>query len=355
MTKQKSFSDLLKSFKADTPLTKSAPKEKVFTKIKNNIPMHANWNQMADILYLPVETKKGYKYGLVVVDLATNKFDIEPLKTKDAVAVLNALQTMYTRNYVKVPYASLQTDSGKEFAGVFHKWLYNENVDHKVTLPNRHSQMSSVESLNKQLGTLIMGYLNSLEEESGKTETDWVSLLPKIRKELNEYREIDLKKVKYPNDQVYFDPPPKVEPKFKVGDIVYQKLDWPEDALGHKQPTPNFRAGDYRFSRVPKKIVEVFNMPDQPWFRYQLEGMKNVSYTEAQLRLSDEKEKETKYVVKAIIDTRMKNKKREFLVHWKGSKKGEATYEPETTLREDGVGPIIDEFLKNKNKKQTKK
>jgi hypothetical protein len=348
MTK-KSFSALLTSFKADSPFTKNAPKEKVFTKVKKNIPMHEDYNQMADLLYLP-ETKLGYKYLLVVVDIATNKFDIEPLKTKDCVTVLNALQNIYKRNYISEPYATLQTDSGKEFSGVFHKWLYNENVYHKVTLPNRHSQMANVESLNKQLGTLIMGNLNDQEEKSGKVEKNWISLLPKIRKELNAYREIDLDKVKYPNDKVFFNPPTDVEPKFKVGDIVYEKLDWPEDALGHKQPTAKFRAGDYRFSRVPKKIMQVFNMPDQPWFRYQLEGMKNVSYTEAQLRISNEKE--TKYVVKAILDTRMKNKKIEFLVHWKNHKKEEATYEPETTLREDGVGPMIDEFLKNKNKKK---
>jgi hypothetical protein len=345
MPKKKSaFSDLLKSFDIDDTLTKEVRKDKTFNRVKNNIPMHANWNQMADLLFLP--HTNGYKYALVVVDLATNKFDLQQLKEKTAPAVLAALKVIYSRKYVKKPYASLQTDAGTEFGGVFHKWLYDESIDHKKALPNRHTQMANVESLNKQLGTLIMGYLNKLEEESGDVETDWLPVLSQIREKLNEHRAIDLTKVDYPNDKVFFDPNAAGEPKFGINDVVVQKLDWPEDALGRKQPTAKFRAGDYRFSRVPKKIVKIFYMNDRPFYRYGLEGMNNVSYTESQLKAS--KETETKYVVKDIIAVRTRNKKREFLVSWKGKKKSESSYEPEANLREDGVGPLLDAFLKRK-------
>ena len=57
------------------------PQQKVFNKVKNNIPNKEDINLMADLLFLPT-TKKGYKYLLVVVDLATNEFDLEPLKDK---------------------------------------------------------------------------------------------------------------------------------------------------------------------------------------------------------------------------------------------------------------------------------
>ena len=62
-------------------------------------------------------------------------------------------------------------------------------------------------------------------------------------------------------------------PKFKIGDIVHYKLVYPQDALRNKQPTANFRVGDYRWSVAVKKIVKVVNMIDAPYFRYILEDM----------------------------------------------------------------------------------
>jgi hypothetical protein len=345
MSKKKgAFGELLKSFDIDDTYTKEVKKEKVFNKVKNNVPMHPNYNQMCDLIYLP--HIDSFKYCLTVVDLCTNKFDLEPLKSKDPPAVLAALKAIYKRKYVKKAYASLQSDQGTEFGGVFHKWLYTENIDHKRALANRHTQMANIESLNKQVALIIMGYLNEKEKESGDVETNYLPILPKIREELNKHRAIDLTKVKYPNDKVFFDPNAAGEAKFKIGDVVVEQLNWPEDALGRKQPTAKFRAGDYRFSRVPKKIVKIFYMNDRPFYRYGLEGMANVSYTESQLKAS--KETETKYVVKDIIAVRTRNKKKEYLVSWKGKKKSESSYEPEAQLREDGCGDLIDAFLKKK-------
>jgi hypothetical protein len=44
--------------------------------------MHG-YNEMGDLLQLPT-TKEGYKYILSVVDIWSNYFDIEPMKTKTA-------------------------------------------------------------------------------------------------------------------------------------------------------------------------------------------------------------------------------------------------------------------------------
>jgi hypothetical protein len=337
----KNFKDVLKSFDIDEKFTKETRKAPSFNHVKNNIPMHANYNQMADILFLP-ETKE-FKYCLIVVDLATNKFDLEPLKEKNATDVLKALMKIYKRKIIKEPYGSLATDSGTEFKGVFNKWLYDENILHKTALPNRHSQMSNVESLNKQLGRLIMGHLNSLEQKSGKVEKDWLPILPTIRKELNKYREIDLTKVKYPNPDIHFKYP-NHDAKYNIGDIVYEKLDWPEDALGNKQPTSKFRAGDQRWSRVPKKILKVFTFNDAPFYRYQLESLPNVSYSERELMPAGKEEKETKYKVKSIIGKKKIKGKVHYLIHWKGYKKSEATWEPAKNLIEDGLENVIDEY-----------
>ena len=150
-----------------------------------------------------------------------------------------------------------------------------------------------------------MGYLNGLEEKSGKVVRNWLAILPQIRTKLNEYRSQKAK-----SERENFDPDAhffnaQFESKFNIGDIVFNKLDWPEDALGNKQPTSKFRAGDYRYSKVPKKIVKVLLMNTKPYYRYVLESLPNVSYTEQELIKAGKKEKETKYVIKKILKRRI--------------------------------------------------
>ena len=74
-------------------LSQQQPKRRVYNSIYNNIVHEEGFNYMADLISLP-HTKQGYKYLLVVVDLYTNGFDIEPLKNKTAETTLKAYQQM---------------------------------------------------------------------------------------------------------------------------------------------------------------------------------------------------------------------------------------------------------------------
>jgi hypothetical protein len=273
-------------------------KETEFNHIKNNVPLVKNYNMMADILFLPT-AKLGYKYLFVICDLASGGFDIEPIKDKESDTVLKAMKKCFTREYVKKPYASIKTDGGQEFQGVFHRYLYNESILHTVSLPDRHKSMSMVESLNRQLARLINGYLNTHEKEKNKTFKNWLPAIPVIRTELNAYR----KKKTYTREEItqvpylpfsssngkviqekgkkpYFG---EQQPKFKVGDKVFYKLEVPHTSLYQKQPTTNYREGDTRVSKHSKKIVDIFYYSDQPIYRYKLEGMDNVTYSEKEL------------------------------------------------------------------------
>ena len=72
----------------------------------------------ADLLYLPDD--KGYKYALVCVDVGSGYTDAEPLKERDAKAVLDAYKKITSREPLKgCPHYILQTDNGSEFYGVF--------------------------------------------------------------------------------------------------------------------------------------------------------------------------------------------------------------------------------------------
>ena len=339
---------LFKKLQIDDTLTKPIKKDKVFTKIKDVITPIANYNYMADLLYLPND--KGYKYLLVVTDLITHAFDIEPLKNKESETVLQAMKTIFERSYLKKPYASLRTDNGTEFKNVFHKYLHDNDIFHSVALPYRHTQMSAVESLNKQLGTLFNGYMNAMSEETGKIYTGWTDAIEVIRNELNDIR---YTKAQYTPKTIHkmFDSPVNLNKanKFNIDQLVHRRLDYPQNALGHNQSTANFRTGDYRFERNPRKVVKILYYTGKIPYRYMLEGLPNVSFTESQLMPS--KEKKVKYVVKKIIGKKTMNKQIYYLVWWKGYPKEDATYELKHDLLVDDLSEYIRDYeLEQRNK-----
>ena len=108
--------------------TKSRKRDKKEdTHVKDIVFPAKNHNDEADLLLLPT-TKTGhgytYKYLLVIDDIWSNYFDIEPLqlKSKDSETVKDAMLKMFKRStYIKKPKASIRTDSGPEFKGEFDK------------------------------------------------------------------------------------------------------------------------------------------------------------------------------------------------------------------------------------------
>ena len=296
--------DLVKDIGIDETFTKRMPvkRNEKFNKVKDNIPLVEDYNMMADLLFLPT-AKFGFKYLFVIVDLATDEFDIEPIKSKDPATTLKAMKKCFARDYIDKQKYSLKTDGGNEFKGVFHKYLYDESILHKVALPHRHTSMSNVESLNKQLGRLLNGYMNKKEIETGKPYKNWTDIVDKIRKDLNKVRKKTLPKhihsYEYPVQEdlkkvyvkvkkngiklteVQYE---RIEPKFKIGENVHRYLDYPKNALGKNQPTSQTREGDYLFDIVPRQIIKIITMVGAgPLYRYIIEGFPSVSFSENQL------------------------------------------------------------------------
>lgn len=339
---------ILDHFGIDEQFTRNVHnKPKKFDHVKDNVPPHQYYNYGCDLLFMP-EDKHGNRYCLVVVDLASDQFDIEPIKNKEAKTVLTAFKKMFKRPYIHKPYVSVRTDAGSEFQGAFHKYLWDENVLHSVALPNRHSQNANVENLNKQLGRIFLGYLNMKELETKKVYREWTDILDDVRKLLNKYK---MKRNEGWEKREYV--PPSIQPaKFDVGDMVYYRLDAPQDALGHPQPTKQFREGDFRYSPIAEKVTQVLEYPQGP--RYILNDRRNVSYTENQLLKSDEKEQ--KWIVQKLLDKKTIKGKLHYLVKWKGFAAKDATWEPKTRLVEDGLAPLIDVYEQQlKDKKKSKK
>jgi hypothetical protein len=287
-------------------------------------------------LELP-ETKKGFKYLLVVVDLATDEFDIEPITNNKSLTVVDAMKKMFNRRYIKKPYASIRTDGGAEFKDAFDKYCYENNILHKIGVAGRHQQTANVERLNRELGRLFNGYMNAIEEKTGETYKEWVEVVPKVRAMLNDFR-------KKPEGDPFTDVYPTVDltkqPKYKIHDVVYRMSEKPLDALGKKQPTQNFRMGDYRWERIPRKIVKVLRYAGKVPIRYILENLPNVAYAEYELMPAEEKQ--AMYVVQSVKAKRTMNGVKELLIKWKGFKK--PTWENYNDIKR--TVPNIDSFYK---------
>ncbi len=310
-------------------LTQKRKKPKVFTAVKSQIPLKEHYNYMSDLLFLPT-SKKGYKYLLVCVDLANDEFDIQPIKNKLPHTILKAFEIMFTRPYIKKPYSSIRTDNGTEFKGAFQKWCYNNSIYHSTNTPNRHTQLSNVESLNRVLGRLFNGYMNAREIETGKPYREWTDVVDTIRVDLNIFRKKELPKnindvpPQLPNTSIK-----QNSFQFKVGDIVHIMLDTPQNALGETLKG-NFREADLRFSLNTYKITDVVPFSGLIPYRYKVNSIKNTTFTAEQLLLS--KAKTETYKIKQIIGDKIIAGKEYYLIWWKGYKKKEATWELKKNL-----------------------
>lgn len=290
---------LIEKLGINEKFTKVRKHRKVFNKVRDNVPLKQDYNFMADVLFLP-HADNGYRYLLVMVDLANNEFDIEEMRNKESDTILKAAKNIWRRGLLKQPYASIRTDSGSEFKGVFQKFLYDQSILHKVALPNRHQQLANVEALNKQLGRLFNGYMNMKELETGKPFKNWTKIIGVIRSDLNKIRKKELPKSDIDHVYPFFDSGQKVKkkitskagpasrglkrimPAFKEGESVHRLLDYPKNALGEKQ-SGVFRMGDFRYETTARKIRAVYYYPGANKYRYKLEGISNASFSESQL------------------------------------------------------------------------
>jgi len=282
-------------------------KKEEFNSVQENKRLEEDCSFMIDILMLPT-AKFGFKYLLVCCDIASNEFDIEKMKNKDADTVLKAFKKMMERKHLNLPKYYMVSDKGSEFKGVFHKYMFDESIYHKQVTPGRHTQLANIDSLIAQLGRIIIGYLNKQEQRTGKTQRDWTPIVDTLRTELNKIRKVELPDdLKADRSQALVETTEKVEEdvydkkgkptgqtrmvekfkkaRYKVGDMVYVLLHEPENILGKKQITKNFREGDVGISSQRFRINEVIAMNGRgPTFRYLVDGHPNVSYRATELR-----------------------------------------------------------------------
>lgn len=255
-------------------------------------PVYPNERHQADLLYLPND--KGFKYLLVVVDLATRRVGAQPLRDKTAPAVARALKKLYDTDKELKPPEAMQVDGGLEFKGQTAAFLKDNDTYIRVGLRGRHQQQSIVENANQVIGNAILLLQETKELKTGKDSREWLSALPKIIERLNEKwqrsskevaemikaREKRVKAALSGKEGPIF-PTKKGQRLLPPGTMVRVRLEEPESVLGKKLPLGHtksgFRSADTRWEVKPREIVDILLVPGaEP--RYIVKGRPNVTY-----------------------------------------------------------------------------
>jgi hypothetical protein len=244
--------------------------------------------EQADLLFLPND--HGYKYLLVVTDIATRLTDGEPIKSKDSNNVAKAIKKIFRRKILKEP-SRLEVDSGSEFKGDF-KSTFNNMFNILVKVSGRHRQQSVVENKNYIIGTILNKRMLSEEINSGKVNRSWVDILPSVIKAINKHYAHD-PKVIHGYDPIRTDK--FSEDVLPEGTRVRIQLDNPIGYVDGKRLHGKFRTGDIRWTKEIHTITQFYLRPDQPVL-YQVDNNKKVAYTKYQLQVVNNNEEKPKSI-----------------------------------------------------------
>ena len=323
-----------------TNLLKKPRKDDNHNTPHTNNPMK-NGSHQADLLFLP--TDRGYKYALVVVDIATRKTDAEPLKGKTSKEVLSAMKTIYKRKYLNEP-NYLEVDGGSEFKDVFETYFENR-LELRFKEAGRHRQQSVVETRNGLIGKILNKRMVGQEINTNIQSTEWVNFLPKVVKAINEHYTINPVKIDANAPIAGSKDTLNILPE---GTPVRTQLDNPADHLTNHRLYGGFRQGDVRWTKTTKPITQIFLRPDFPPM-YQVGGNDNVAFTKNQLQVVKPNEVrpnpqlQERHLVDRLLRRFKKSNKIFFEVKWTD---GTTTEEPRTNLIKD-IPIIVKEFEKN--------
>jgi len=283
--KKKQMDDILKSFGVNEELTgiKYKGEKVVYDNFEKNLFPRHGYNFMCDLIYMP--ENENYEYILVVLDLWSKQFDLEPMKNRSASTTLKHFKKMLSRSYItKKNMRTMASDNGGEFLREFGKFLKDNSIYHKTANPGRHKQLQPIDGIIHQIMRVLNGKMIADELETGVSSSKWVAIIKDVTKRLNmanlrkDGDPYDISRYQVQDDQFTDD-----NAKFKIGDQVLRKLDRPENTFGRTQ-SGRFRAGDFRWSRKPETVEYIYHYPKT--IRYRVSNYKHVAYTEQELRLA---------------------------------------------------------------------
>ena len=312
----------------------SYSKFKQYKKIKTS-PVYV-WKKrelfQADLAFFTnpqlVEATGGIKYLLVIIDCFTKKIWLYPLEDKSVRGVVEKFKDLFDQKQVRPE--RIQTDEGGEFMGSQLGKLFKEyNIHHYVTYSDRKA--SIVERVIRTLKNLLykkMEFHNTY---------NWVELLDDVeQKYLSSYHrtikmtpnQAELQQNQFLLRLTFHENYSKYNfkrPKFKVGDRVRVSLLRGKFAREFMQ---RFSEEFFIISHIAESPPDV-QLPAPRYYLTDINGdilKGNPSFFENDLSLYIPNEK-TRYKVDKIIGQRIRNKKKQYLVTWRGWPENTATWE----------------------------
>ena len=163
------------------PAPRHIPRPKFDVQVPNEV-------HQADLLFLPHDRvgRKTYKYALTVVDVASRYKEAEPLTSKGAAEVADALSRIYKRGPLTWP-KLLKVDPGREFMGAVSQLLARHKVEVRRGRVDSHRDQGIVERWNRTLSERLFGhqYAQEMRLPVGERSTEWVRRLPAVVSALN--------------------------------------------------------------------------------------------------------------------------------------------------------------------------
>ena len=163
------------------PAPRHIPRPKFDVRVPNEV-------HQADLLFLPHDRvgRRTYKYALTVVDVASSYKEAEPLTSKGAAEVADALSRIYRWGPLKWP-KLLQVDPGREFMGSVSQLLAKHSVEVRRGRVDSHRNQGIVERFNRTLAERLFGhqYAQEMRLPADHRSTEWVQRLPAVVSALN--------------------------------------------------------------------------------------------------------------------------------------------------------------------------
>ena len=231
------------------------------TPINNFIPvLDKSFSKFKKINFnLKKPKTEGYRYALVCVDIHSRKCDAEPVKDKTSDSIIKGYKNIYKRGIVKIPKV-MHVDSGTEFKGDVAKYLEKLGVKVRIAEVQRHRQQAMVERKNQIIGSIIAQLQGHKELDTNDVNTEWVSLLPSIIKEINANLPKPL--VTQPSNFPYSDK--TNQDLLAKGSLVRIQLDYPKRLYDEKKLGGKFRDSDAKWTKEKYPIKEVLLKPSEP-------------------------------------------------------------------------------------------
>jgi len=167
------------------PAPRHIPRPRFDVRVPNEV-------HQADLLFLPHDRvgRRTYKYALTVVDVASRYKEAQPMPSKSASEVADALSRIYKRGPLKWP-KIMQVDPGREFMGAANQLLAKHGVSVRRGRAGIHRDQGIVERFNRTLAERLFGHQQAQElasmrpDGSGERSREWVRRLPAVIAAIN--------------------------------------------------------------------------------------------------------------------------------------------------------------------------